>query len=331
MFPIVKPHLTLRAALLLLGAHTFFAQPAANAQDFPTRPVRLIVASAPGGAPDVLARTVVQKLSETLGQQIVVDNRAGASGLIGAELAAKSPADGHTLFLTTTTLAAILPNLRSKLPYDPVKDFVSVTQIASAANVVVTNAAVPAKSIADLVRVEKAKPGSINYASAGNGTPAHLAGAMLNLMAGIDMTHVPYKGAGPALVDVIAGQVQLIITSPIAAGPHITSGKVRALATTGAKRSPMLPDLPTVSETLPGYEITQWWGIWAPAKTPSAIVGKLHAETVKVLSLPDVRERLSRTDAEAVGSTPKQFDSFIAVERARFAKLIKQAKIPLDQ
>ena len=200
------------AALLVIAA-------SASAQPYPTKPIRMIVASAPGGAPDILARTVAQKLSDSLGQQVVIDNRPGASGLIGAELAAKAAPDGYTLFLGTTTLYAILPNLKSRLTYDPVRDFVSITQIAVASNVLVVNPSLSAKSVAELVLLAKSRPGSLNYASAGSGTPAHLAGAMLNVMAGIDMTHVPYKGAGPALMDVIAGQVQIIITSPIAAGP----------------------------------------------------------------------------------------------------------------
>jgi tripartite-type tricarboxylate transporter receptor subunit TctC len=318
----------LSTALLISTAVSY--SPFAAAQAYPTKPIRFLVASAPGGAPDILARTVAQKLSESFGQQVVVDNRAGASGVVGAELAAKSPSDGHTLFLSTTTLFAILPNLRAKLPYDPVKDFTSITQIASASNVLVVNAAVPAKSVAELVALGRSKPDSLNYASAGNGTPAHLAGEMLNLMANLKMTHVPYKGAGPALIDVIAGQVQLIVTSPIAAGPHIANGKVRALATTGEKRSPALPDLPTVNDTLPGYLVTQWWGLSVPARTPAAIVTRLHAETVKALQLSDVRERLSRDGAVAVGGSGKAFDEFIAAERARFGKVIKQAKVQMD-
>ena len=329
MQPILMRNRLLRAALVLSAVHMALAH-VATAQTYPTKPVRFIVASAPGGAPDILARTVAQKLTDSLGQQVVVDNRAGASGLIGAELAAKAPPDGHTLFLATTTLYAILPNLRSRLPYDPVKDFTSISQIASASNVLVISPTIAAKSVAELVNVGKSKPGSLNYASAGNGTPAHLAGEMLNLLGNLRMTHVPYKGAGPALIDVIAGQVQLIVTSPIAAGPHITTGKVRALATTGEKRNPLLPDLPTVSETLPGYVITQWWGLSVPARTPAAIVARLNAETAKIVNAPDVRERLSRDGAVAVGGSPQEFDAFIAAERARYGKVIKQAKIPLE-
>jgi tripartite-type tricarboxylate transporter receptor subunit TctC len=302
----------------------------AQAQGYPDKPIRMIVASAPGGAPDILGRSVAQKMSEALGQQVVVDNRAGASGLIGAEMAAKAAPDGYTLFLGTTTLYAILPNLKKNLPYDIQRDFASITQIAGASNVLVINPAVPAKSVAELLQYAKAKPGALNYASAGQGTPAHLAGEMLNVTAGISMTHVPYKGAGPALIDIIAGQIQLIITSPIAAGPHITSGKVRALATTGAKRNPALPDLPTVADTVPGYEITQWWGLSVPAKTPRVVITRLHAEAAKAINLPDVRERIIRAGAEPVGGTPQAFDALIAAEQQRLGNVIRKAKITLD-
>lgn len=302
----------------------------AQAQGYPDKPIRMIVASAPGGAPDILGRSVAQKMSETLGQQVVVDNRAGASGLIGAELAAKAAPDGYTLFLGTTTLYALLPNLKKNLPYDIKRDFASITQIAGASNVLVVNPSVPARSVAELLQYAKAKPGALNYASAGRGTPAHLAGEMLNVTAGINMTHVPYKGAGPALIDIIAGQIQLIITSPIAAGPHISSGKVRALATTGIKRNPALPDLPTIADTVPGYEITQWWGLSAPARTPRAIISRLHAETAKAINLPDVRERITRAGAEPVGGTPQAFDAFIDAERRRLGNVIRKAKITLD-
>ena len=316
-------HRTLMVAAL-------FAAGLAQAQGYPNKPIRMIVASAPGGAPDILGRAIAQKMSDSLGQQVVVDNRAGASGLIGAEMAAKATPDGYTLFLGTTTLYAILPNLKKNLPYDIQRDFMSVTQIAGASNVLVVNASVAAKSVAELLQIAKTRPGALNYASAGRGTPAHLAGEMVNVLANVSMTHVPYKGAGPALIDVIAGQVQLIITSPIAAGPHINSGKVRALATTGAKRNPALPDLPTVADTLPGYEITQWWGLSLPAKTPRAVSGRLQSEAVKAVNLPDVRERIIRTGAEPVGGTPQAFDALIAAEQRRLGEVIRKAKISLE-
>lgn len=311
--------------MLLIGAFAAtFASPAA-AQQYPVRPIRLIVASAPGGAPDILGRAVAQKLTESLGQQVVVDNRAGASGIIGAELTARAAPDGYTLLLGATTILAILPTLNQKLPYDPARDLAPVTLIATAANVVVVHAGVGASSIAELVRAAKEKP--LNFASAGTGTPAHLAGEMLNLMAGIRMAHVPYKGAGPALTDLIAGAVQVLITSPIAALPHVQTGKLRLLATTGAQRNPTLPDLPTVAETLPGYEITQWWGLNAPAATSRAIIDRLQKDTARGLQQPDVKERLQAQGAIAVGSTPEEFGRFIAAERSRIAKLVKQAGI----
>lgn len=313
-----------------LGCFLLLAAVTASAQNYPNKPIRMIVASAPGGAPDILGRAVAQKMGESLGQPVVIDNRAGASGLIGAEMAAKSAPDGYTLFLGTTTLYAILPNLKKNLPYDIKRDFASVTQIAGASNVLVINPSVAAKSVAELLQLAKAKPGALNYASAGRGTPAHLAGEMINVLAGVSMTHVPYKGAGPALVDVIAGQIQLIITSPIAAGAHITSGKVRALATTGATRNPALPDLPTVAETLPGYEITQWWGLSLPAKTPRNISERIHGDTVKAINAADVRERILRTGAVPVGGTAQAFDAFITAEQQRLGRVIREARVTLE-
>ena len=313
-----------------LGCFLLLAAVTASAQNYPNKPIRMIVASAPGGAPDILGRAVAQKMGESLGQPVVIDNRAGASGLIGAEMAAKSAPDGYTLFLGTTTLYAILPNLKKNLPYDIKRDFASVTQIAGASNVLVINPSVAAKSVAELLQLAKAKPGALNYASAGRGTPAHLAGEMINVLAGVSMTHVPYKGAGPALVDVIAGQIQLIITSPIAAGAHITSGKVRALATTGATRNPALPDLPTIAETLPGYEITQWWGLSLPAKTPRNISERIHGDTVKAINAADVRERILRTGAVPVGGTAQAFDAFITAEQQRLGRVIREARVTLE-
>ena len=320
----------LKLALLNLLALTLLALSAGViAQPYPNKPIRLIVPDAPGGSPDILGRILAQKLSESLGQQVIVDNRPGAAGLLAADLAARAPADGYTLFMSTTSVWAILPNVKKNLPYDPIKSFMPITRIASASNVMVINPSVSAKSVADLVRLAKSNPGSLNYASAGIATPAHLAGEMLNLLADIKMTHVPYKGAGPALLDVIAGSVQVIITSPIAAGPHINSGKVRAVATTGALRNPGLPDLPTIAETVPGYDISQSWGITTPAGTPPAILKLLHAEIVKALNLSEVRERIAGTGAVPVGDTPEEFDLFIAAERKRLGDVISKTGIVL--
>ncbi|HEY8243607.1 MAG TPA: tripartite tricarboxylate transporter substrate binding protein [Casimicrobiaceae bacterium] len=305
---------------------------AAFAQGFPNRPVRLVVADAAGGAPDQLARLVAQKVSESLGQQVVVDNRAGAGGVLGAESVAKSPPDGYTLLMTTTAIYAILPNLRKDLPYDPVRDFVPIGRIATASNVLVVNNALPAQNVAELVRYAKERPGALNYASAGIGTPAHLAGEMLNLLADIKVTHIPYKGAAPGLLDVIAGNAQYIITSPIAAGAHMGAGRVRALASTGTERNPALPDVPTVADTLPGYEITQSWGVVAPAGTPPDVVKRLGDEFAKALANTDVKDRILKTGAVPASSdSPAAFADFMAKERGRLGDVIARSKIELKE
>ncbi|MEO8306013.1 MAG: tripartite tricarboxylate transporter substrate binding protein [Betaproteobacteria bacterium] len=320
-----------RCSLPLLALALVVYGIGASAQDYPNRPVRLIVADSAGGAPDQLGRLLAEKLSEGLGQPVVVDNRPGAGGVVGADIAAKSPADGYTLLLTTTAVYAILPNLRKDLPYDPVKSFAPISRIATTSNVLVVNNAVPANSIAELVKLAKEKPGVLNYASAGVGTPAHLAGEMLNLRADIKVTHVPYKGAAPALLDVIAGNAQYIITSPIAAGAHINSGRVRALATTGAERNSTLPDLPTIGSTVPGYEISQTWGIVVPAATPPETVKRLSDAIVKVMSLPDVKEKVQKTGAVPVGDRPTDFEAFMANERQRLGEVITRSGIVLTE
>ena len=318
----------LNRSVVLLVAFALCAV-GASAQTYPNRPIKLIVADAAGGAPDQLARLVTQKLSNSLGQSVVVDNRPGAGGVLGAELVAKSAPDGYTLLLTTTAIYAILPNLRKNLPYDPVKDFVPISRIATASNVLVVNNDLPAKNIAELVKLAKEKPGVLNYASAGVGTPAHLAGEMLNLLADIKVVHVPYKGAAPALSDVIAGNAQYIITSPIAAGAHMI-GRPRARACDHRHRAQPGPaDLPTIAETVPGYEITQTWGIVVPAGTPPEIVSKLSAEIVKVMNQPDVKEKVLATGATPVGDSPAAFEAFMANERQRLGDVIAKRGIVL--
>jgi tripartite-type tricarboxylate transporter receptor subunit TctC len=245
---------------------------------------------------------------------------------------AKSPPDGYTLLLTTTAIYAILPNLRKDLLYDPVRDFVPVGRIATASNVLVINAGLPVRNVADLVAYAKERPGALNYGSAGVGTPAHLAGEMLNLLADIEVVHVPYKGAAPALLDVIAGNAQYIITSPIAAGAHMNAGRVRAIATTGTERNPALPDLPTVASTLPGYEITQSWGIVVPAGTPAGIVKRLGGEFGKALANAEVRDKILKTGAvPASDDSPAAFNDFMARERARLGDVITRSKIELKE
>ncbi len=320
----LRRFLLVAPAFLALAVHV-----PAFAQAYPNRAVRLVVADSPGGAPDQLARMVAQAVGDALGQPMVVDNRAGAAGVLGADIVAKSPPDGYTLLLTTSAIYAILPNLRSDLPYDVTKDFVPVARVATASNVLVINNDVPAKSVAELVAYAKKQPGKLNYASAGVGTPAHLAGEMLNLLAGIQVTHIPYKGAAPALLDVIAGNAQYIITSPVAAGAHMNAGRVRAIATTGTERNPSLPELPTVADTLPGYEITQTWGIVAPAGTPPEIVARLNAEFVKATSSPELRDKVLKTGAVPAADTPAAFDAYMAAERKRMGDVIKRSGIVL--
>ena len=320
-----------RLFLLSLLLAMVAASPHVAAQAFPAKPIRLIVADAAGGAPDQLARIVAQKMSEGLGQQVIVDNKPGAGGALGAEIAARAPADGYTLLVTTTAIYAILPNLKKNLPFDPVRDFASLSRIATASNVLVVNQALPAASVGELVQLARGKPGVLNYASAGIGTPAHLAGEMLNQLAGIKLTHIPYKGAAPALLDVIAGNAQLIITSPIAAGPHLNEGRVRALATTGTERNPSLAQLPTVADAVPGYEITQSWGIVAPAGTPAPLLKLLTDEVVRVMSSPDVKERVVKTGAVPGTDAGSAFDAFMARERQRLGEVVTRSGIVLAE
>ncbi|HEX6690694.1 MAG TPA: tripartite tricarboxylate transporter substrate binding protein [Burkholderiales bacterium] len=301
----------------------------ALAQAWPAKPVRLIVADAAGGAPDQLARILSGKLAEGIGQAVIVDNRPGAGGALGADLAAKAPADGYTLLLSTTAIWAILPSLKKDLPYDPARDFAPISRLATTSNVLVVNASLPAKSVAELVQLAKSKPGALNYASAGVGTPAHLAGEMLNLLAEIKMTHIPYKGAAPGLLDVIAGNAHLIITSPIAAGAHMSAGRVRALATTGAERNPSLPELPPIADTVPGYEITQSWGIVAPAATPQPVLRRANEEIVRAMAPADVRERVLKMGAVPAGDSAQAFEAFMARERRRLAEVIAKSGIVL--
>lgn len=308
----------------------FLVVAGAHAQPYPTKPIRFIVPSPPGGSPDILARIVSRKLTEQLGQQVVVDNRGGASGIIAVEAAARSAPDGYTMLFVTATGFGSLPALKKSLPYDPEKDFVPLSRIATAANVMTVNSKLGADTVADLVRIAKERPGQLNYGSAGNGTPAHLAGAMFNVLAGVDTVHVPYKGAALAIIDVIGGQLQIFITSPLVAMPHGRAGRIKVLATTGAKRDPLLPELPPVGDVVPGYEIVQWWGAALPARTPPAIVKRVHGELVKALSAPDARAAMSKNGATPNPEGPAAFAAFMKSERARIAKLGKQAKISLD-
>jgi tripartite-type tricarboxylate transporter receptor subunit TctC len=313
--------LSILVALAALSAHC-------GAQSYPNRPIRFIVSTAPGGSPDILARIVAQKLAESMGSQVVVDNRAGASGIIGADIAAKSAPDGYTLLLATSLNIGAMPVLKKRMPFDADKELAPVTQLAWVANVVSMHPSVPATNVAELVQAAKSR--SLNFASAGNASPAHLAAEMFNVLAGVKMTHIPYKGAGPASSELIAGQVQVFFGSPLVLLPHAKTGRVRIIATTGAKRDPLLPHLPTVAETLPGYELTQWWGVIVPARSPRAVIDKLNREIGEALAQPDVQEKLRQQGTTPLASTPEAFGKLIAAERVRVAKIAQQAGIRLD-
>ena len=306
------------------------ATTSAQAQNYPSRPIRFLVPGAAGSSQDILARVLANKLSQQLNHQVVVDARAGASGLIAIDIAKTAAPDGYTLVAATSTLFSGLPALKPKLSYDPDRDFTPLSRMASVANVLTVNASLGVETAADLVKLARAKPAQLNYGSAGNGSPAHLAGAMFDVLAGVKTNHVPYKGAAQALTDVIGGQLHYLITSPLVAMPHAKGGRIKVLATTGAKRDPLLPDLPVLADTVPGYDITQWWGVVAPAKTPKPILDLLHAEIIKALRTPEVRELLAKQGATAQPESPAEFAAFMKSERTRIGQLGKKAGISLD-
>jgi tripartite-type tricarboxylate transporter receptor subunit TctC len=313
--------LSLAATLAILAPHA-----AAAADAYPAKPLRFVVAFPPGGGTDIIARSIAQKLAERIAQQVVVDNRPGAGGNIGTDMVAKSAPDGYTLLMGSAGPLAINASLFGKMPFDPIKDLAPVTLAASTPNVLVVHPALRAATLKELIALAKARPGEINFASSGHGTPAHLAGELFNLMAGVKMVHVPYKGAAPALADLLGGQVQIMFSTMPPALPHVRDGKLRALAVTSAKRSPAAPELPTVDETaLPGFEANTWHGVVVPAGTPGAIVARLNREIVAILHLPDVVERFSSQGAEALGSTPEEFAAYIRSETLKWAKVVRDS------
>ena len=306
-----------------------FAAPAL-AQSYPAKPVRIVVPYPPGGPNDIVARTVGQKLSEQLGQPVIVDNKPGASGNIGAESVAKSPPDGYTLLLLTTG-HTINPSLYPKLGYDLEKDLAPVTQLTAGPMVVVANPSLPAKNIKELISLAKAKPESLNFGSAGNGSSTHLAPELFSSMAGIKMNHIPYKGSAPALTDLMAGQIQVAFDFMISAMPHVKSGKIKALAVTSTTRSPAAPDLPTVAESgVPGFEVIGWNGLVVPARTPKDVVAKLNAELKKALDQPDAKERFAAQGFSATWTTPEKFGAYIESEHAKWAKVVKDSGAKID-
>jgi tripartite-type tricarboxylate transporter receptor subunit TctC len=307
------------------------ATPLASAQDYPNRPIRLIMPYPAGGSIDIAGRLVAQRLSENLGQGVVIDNRTGAGGTVGTEAAAHAAPDGYTLVMGGNGTLAVSPILQKNLPYEPNRDFTPLTLLVTIPYVVVVYPAVRVNNIRELIALAKEKPGELNYASGGNGSEPHIAAELFKIMAGVRITHVPYKGSTPAIADTLSGQVQLTFTGIPSVLGYLKSGRLRAIAVTSTKRTAALPDVPTIAESgVPGYELDPWFGLLLPAHTPPALVSRLNAEIVKVLQVPATREHLGSEGFEVVGDTPEQFAAYIRSEQAKWAKVIKDAGIHAD-
>ena len=312
------------AVTIACAAHTF-------AQSFPAKPLRLVVPFPAGGPTDIVTRTMAPKMSEALGQPVLVDNRGGAGGIIATEQAAKAPADGHTLLMGTIGGIAVAMSLVPNRGYESLRDFAPITQAVTVTNLLVVHLSVPAKNVKELLAIARSKPGRLNYASSGNGTVTHLAGELFKLMGKVDITHVPFKGGAPALTALISGEVDLSYENSLVVTPHVKAGKVRALAVTGVRRSQLLPDLPTISESgLQGYNASGWYGLFVPAATPRPVVARLNQEAVKALRMPDVVKTLSSQGAEPVANTPEEFGAFVRAEIDKWANLVKTAKMKAD-
>jgi len=299
-------------------------------QAYPNKPVRIIVPYPPGGTADIVGRTIAEKLGVIWGQSVIVENRAGAGGTIGVDAAAKAAPDGYTMVLGVTGPLTIAPSINSQLAYDPLRDLVPVTLVAAVPSLIAVHPSVPARDLKELIALAKSQPGKLTFASAGNGTSVHIAGELLKSMAGVDILHVPYKGGVPALNDLMGGQVSMIIENMPQLLPQVRAGKIRALAVTTQQRSPALADLPAVSEVLPGYEATTWFGLLAPAKTPQEIVRKVQSDVAKIGMLPDVKDRFAGLGAEVIASTPEAFATHLRSELVRFSKVIKDANIKAE-
>ncbi|HYC49074.1 MAG TPA: tripartite tricarboxylate transporter substrate binding protein [Burkholderiales bacterium] len=316
------------------SAAASFSAHAAQTQDastYPNRPVRLIVPYPPGGGNDTLARLFGQKLTEAWGQQIVVDNRPGAGTIIGTQLAARAAPDGYTLLLSSIATHAVAPHLYRNPGYDPVKDFTPITLLAIAPTVLCVNASVPVRSVKDLIALAKAKPGELKFASGGNGTPPHMAGEIFASMTGIRILHVPYKGGGPAIAGLIGGETSMMFDTAASILPHVKGGKLRALAIARSARLPEYPELPTFTEAgVKGYEVNAWYSVHAPAGVPKDIMNKVNRELVRVLALPDIKERLRQLGSEGVGNSPEEFARFVRAESAKYAKAIKSAGVKVE-
>ena len=324
------PIRTLPAALLL-GATLAAAPVAGLAQTYPAKPIRVIVPFAPGGATDVLARLTGQKLGEAWGHQVIVDNRPGAGGNIGAELGAKAPPDGYTLLLAAAGFMAVHPTFYAKLAYDPAKDYAPITLFVTAPLLMVVHPSVPARSAKDLIGIMKAQPGKVLFGNGGTGTAQHLGAVLFQTMGKVDFTHVPYKGSAPATIDLLGGQVMVMMDNMVTLIEHVKSGKLRPLGVSSAKRVPTLPDIPTIAESgIPGFDTGTWYGIVAPAATPKPVVDRLNAEYVRILGLPDIRQKLADMGLVAAPMTPDQFGSFIRAEIEKFGKLVKASGARAD-
>jgi tripartite-type tricarboxylate transporter receptor subunit TctC len=318
MISLVRGALALFAVTLSLSVH---------GQTYPAKPVRLVVPFVPGGPTDIQARMLGEKLGQRLGQQVIIDNRGGAGGNIGMELTAKSPPDGYTIVIATVGTWAVNPYLY-QLPFDVIKDFAPVTQVSTSPGALIVHPSVPVKNVKELIALAKKRPGELNYGSSGVGGFGHICGELFNLMTGTKMTHIPYKSSAPALTDLIAGNIQVLFNNLISTTPFVKTGRVRALATTGAKRSPALPDLPTLDEAgLKGYENSSWSAVAAPAGTPPAIISRLNKEFIEILKMPDIQKRHAEVGAEIIASTPEQFHAYLKSELAKFSKLVKAAGI----
>ncbi len=304
--------------------------PANAAAAYPTRSIRLVVPYPPGAAADLQARTMAQKVSESLGQQVIVDNRGGANGIISMESVAKSPPDGYTITYALTEQYVINPNLYPKIPYDSVKDFAPISLMIRSPYIMFEHISVPAKTMEELIALAKAQPGKLTFASAGNGATGHMCLEMLKSITGVNITHVPYKGAAPALIDLLSGQAQLSFLAWSTAGQYVKNGQLRALAVTTAKRAPVLPDIPALAETLPGFDVAVWYGLAAPAGTPRPIINKLNSEFIKALSIPELKRDFERSAMEPLGTTPEQFGDFIKTEMVKWNKLVKVSGAKVD-